>query len=257
MCDAIGAVTRAAIGLAWLALAAPLLAGCAAPPAADQGARVSVNVSALSTEEAAGLTRYVLWPANENITPTNLQFREYAEYINRALKQQGFNEVESLDEADIVLMVVYGIGDPEQHLRTYRVPQFGQTGVASATTRGTMTYYGGYGTYTGTTTYQPRWGITGYTTHVESRTTFTRSLGMMAVHADAVHGKQVEELWTVSVVSVGPSGDLRRIFPVMVAAAQPYLGVSTERAIQIQLREEADEVIAIRDGMEAIAPVEE
>ncbi|MHC4295036.1 MAG: hypothetical protein ACYSTL_05570, partial [Planctomycetota bacterium] len=147
------------------------------------------------------------------------------------------------------------ISEPKEHPYSYSVPHFGQTGISSSSTYGTLQSFGNYGTYSGTTTYQPTYGITGYSNHVGTYVTYTRRFNLVACDLDIYRREEkVKELWRVLAVSTGSSGDLRRVFPILVAAAQPYLGENTDRKfVKVKLKEHDDEVVQIRDGEAALA----
>lgn len=241
----------------WLARLGPLLflaalTGCV---------QYRVAVSALAAPGADLARRYVLIPADENTSPEDLQFQEYAQYLHRAMALQGFKQAPDSRDADIFVLMAYTIGDPQEHVQAYSVPQWGQTGVASRTTYGTANtfgsanVYGNSGSYSGTTNYsittyyQPTYGITGYSTRITKSTTYTRLLNLFAFDAAQTRsGRDPDELWRVSVVSTGRSGDLRSVFPVLVAAAHPYLGKATGgRAVTLTLSENDSRVRQIRD----------
>jgi hypothetical protein len=227
------------------------LFGCAASP------QFNLSVSALAAPGAEAARRYVLLPGNEGVKPGDLQFQEYAEYVHRAMALQGFEKAASEQDAQLFVVAAYSIGDPQQHTYTYSVPQWGQTGISSATTYGTANTYGtvsNYGTYSGatsysgTTYYQPTYGVTGFSSGVGQYITYTRTLGLIAFDAASTRaGSEPKELWRVSVVSTGSSGDLRLIFPYLVTAAQPYVGKATAgKAIDVSFGESDVRVAQIR-----------
>jgi hypothetical protein len=133
----------------------------------------------------------------------------------------------------------YGIGEPKQHIASYSLPSFGQIGVASSSTFGTVS---SYGTVSATTTYTPSYGVTGSTSHAFSYDTYDRWLRLSAI--DAAHLKSsgvVESLWRTDVKSTGSSGDLREIFPIMVFAASPYIGNDTGKAVRTKTKQKSKE----------------
>ena len=152
------------------------------------GIKFRAAVNALAAPDALEQRRYVLISGAEDISEQDLEFQEFAEYIEIALGRQGFQPISDPEQADAVIVLGYSVGDPETHLYTYSIPHWGQTGYSSATTygsastTGSASSYGGYtnyqGTtnYNGTTYYQPRYGITGYSTGIGEYTTFTREL---------------------------------------------------------------------------------
>ncbi|MBW1921590.1 MAG: hypothetical protein JRI81_15395 [Deltaproteobacteria bacterium] len=176
-----------------------------------------------------------------------MQFKEYASYVERALTSAGYIRANDFKDARIAIFLSYGIGDPKEHLYSYSLPVWGQTGISSSTTYGTITSYGSYGSYQGTTTYTPTYGIKGYTSHVGSYTTFFRFLILDAFDLKEYRrSKKVIEAWRTTVTSRGSSGDLRRVFPVLVAAAKPYIGTDTGKQVHITLTEQDKTVLEIK-----------
>ena len=209
-----------------------LMAGCASVP------KYHVNVDSLQAPDTDNRKSFILLPGNKNTSANDLQFKEYAAYINRALISRGFVPAESIETAQLAIFVVYGIGDPKQHQYSYSLPVWGQTGVSSSTTYGTLSTYGNYGTYSGTTTYNPTYGITGYTSHVGTYTTYFRFLVLDALDlSEYKKSKKEVQLWKTTVTSTGSSGDPRRVFPVMVAASKPYTATNSGHQINIEIYE--------------------
>ncbi len=206
-----------------------------------------VKIDSIKADSSAGKKTYILLPGNKNTSPDELQFREFSGYVHRALSAQGFKQASSFEEADLAIFVVYGIGDPQEHQYTYSLPVWGQTGVSSSTTFGTLSTYGGLGTYSGTTVYTPTYGTTGYTTHVETYTTYPRYMLLDAYDLN-VYRKEKKEVqsWKTTVTSTGSSDDLRRVFPVLAAASKQYIGSNTGRKVEIQLYETDSAVIEIK-----------
>ena len=211
-----------------------------------------VNVDSLSAAESSAGKRFILLPGNKDTNMHDLQFKEYASYINRALIAQGYNPSETFETADLAIFLSYGIGDPQEHQYSYSLPVFGQTGVSSANTFRTLNTYGNFGSYSSTTTFTPTYGIKGYTQHSGSYTIFFRFLLLSAYDLE-VYRKQEKEVqvWKTTVTSSGSSGDLRRVFPILVAASRPYIGVNTGQQIKVIL-DETDQVVIDIKGVNTI-----
>lgn len=226
-----------------------LSAGCAIQP------KYIINVDALSVPEAATAQKYVLLPGADDISPDDLRFKEFCVYLDRDLASKGFVPANGLDSANAAIFVSYAIGDPKEHIYSYSIPHYGKTGIASSHTSGTIQCHGNSGTFSGTTTYQPSYGITGYSSHIGTYVTYTHWLSLVACDVAACRReKKAIELWRVQAVSTGRSGDLRRVFPMLVTAARPYLAESTnKKSITVTFRENDEEVIRIRDGEAALA----
>lgn len=225
-----------------LAACTLLLCGCARHP------NFHVSVSALAAPRAESARRYVLIPGNEDVQPQDLQFQEYAGYIRNVLDMQGFSQVEDPKNAEIIIVLAYSIGDPQQQSYTYSIPQWGQTGYSSATTYGTLYTSGNYGSYTGQTYFQPTYGITGYSTGVGTVVTYTRAMALVAYDAGSLsQDNKPTEVWRVSAASTGRSGDLRLVFPYLVAGARPYIGRATQgRAVNLVFKYNDKRVLEVQ-----------
>jgi len=220
---------------------AVFLVGCAI------GQRFQINVDSISATDAGIKHKYILLSGLKDVDLADLQLREYASYVERALGLAGYSNAGDFKDASIAVFIAYGIGDPKDHQYSYSLPVWGQTGVSSSTTHGTISSYGSSATYHGTTTYTPTYGITGYTTQVGSYTTFLRFLILDAVDLDEYRrSKKVVQIWKTTVTSRGTSGDLRRVLPVLVTAAKPYIGTNTGRQVAVTLREKEKAVLEIK-----------
>jgi len=226
------------------AIALLFLAGCASM----RQPRFHVVVDSLASEAADQHRTYILLPGNEGVTWEDLQFQEYSRYVQRALEARGFRPAEQPEDADVAIVLSYGIGDPQTRQYTYSLPVWGQTGVSSSHTYGTATAYGNTASYSGTTTYTPSYGITGYTSHVGSVTTYFRYALITAYDFAEFRATEKQiQLWRTTITSSGSSGDLRRVFPILVSASVPHLGTNTGQQVEVQLYESDDAVRAIRD----------
>lgn len=199
--------------------------------------RFIVNVDAISAMDTSQVCYYLL-PADSTVDPGGLQFAEYSRYIKRALERKGLTPAENLLQAELVVFVAFGIGDPEQHTYSYSVPTWGQTGVASSRTTGSASVFGNFGNYSSTTTYTPQYGITGSRTALGSFTTYDRFIVLDAYSVENSNEPAIgNQLWKTTIKSTGSSGDLRRVFPVMVAAARNYVGENTGQIVEVTLFE--------------------
>lgn len=205
-----------------------LLCGCAA----TSGSSYSVQVDSIGNH--AGKRGYVLLPGNNGVTMQDLQYREFAEYVRRALKKQGFTEANTPQQAKIAIFLRYGIGDPKTHHYTYTVPTFGQTGTQTTTNAWATGSFGGFASYQSRTT--PTYGITGSQTYTGSYVTYTRYIILEAIDLDVYNDNQtIQPVWKTKIVSTGSSGDLREVFPGILAGAQDYIGQNTARLVDLSI----------------------
>ncbi|MBK8163428.1 MAG: hypothetical protein IPK65_09865 [Gammaproteobacteria bacterium] len=221
-----------------------VLSGCATVGLQPQ---YHVEVDSLASSEAKEKHTYLLLPGNEGVEWEDLQFQEFAMYLMRALNSQGFIATDKAEDADVAIVLSYGIGDPREHQYSYALPVWGKTGISSSHTYGTATSYGNSVNYSGTTTYTPTYGVTGYTTQIGSVTTYYRYALITGYDFKAFKdsNKQIQ-LWRTTITSTGSSGDLRQVFPILIGAAIPYLASNTGKKIPVRLYESDEVVRAIK-----------
>jgi hypothetical protein len=221
-----------------------LLAGCVT---VDNRTLFTVGINSFVRPGTEALKTFALFPSQERITADDLQFLEFSAYVERALTSRGFIKASDLSSADLAIFVAYGIGDPKTQTYTYNLPVWGQTGVASSTTIGNVNVYGKTGTYSQTTTNTPQYGIMGYTNHQGSVTTFIRHAFLTAYDLVTFRESKLEKVvWETRMASVGSSGDLRMVFPIMIAASRPYIGVSTGKIMDVSLHEDDVPVLEVK-----------
>jgi len=207
----------------------------------------NIAVDSLASLQAPSKKTYLLIPGNEGVTWDDLQFQEFAIYLMRVLNAQGYVSAKSADEADLAIILSYGIGDPQTHQYSYSLPTWGQTGVSSANTYGTATTYGNTTSVNATTTYQPTYGVTGYNTYTGTRVTFFRYAFITGYDFGKYkETEQQTQLWQTTITSTGSSGDLRRVFPILIGASAPYLATNTGQKVNVSLKEEDKVVKAVK-----------
>ncbi|MFZ4690506.1 MAG: hypothetical protein ACOYLS_14815 [Polymorphobacter sp.] len=216
---------------------------------------INMAVSSYAAPAAAQFTKFVILP-DKGIDAESLEFREYSSHIEKIMSIKGWEKVYSVDDASSIVFVSYGIGDPKQHNFSYSVPTFGQTGVASSSTSGSINSYGNTATYNATTTYTPSYGVTGYVPVSGQYTTYDRWLKLNAIDLTEFRAsKKLQEIWRLSVSSTGSSGDLRKIFPYMAYAAMPYLAENSGKAVSVVIPEDGKQIKAFLLPQQAFAPV--
>jgi hypothetical protein len=217
--------------------------------------RVAVSVNSLAEPDSFQKNRYVILSNMEGVDSSDLQFKEYSGYIDNILNEKGFTKASSPDDAQIVIFLAYGMGGPDAHQQTYSSPVFGQTGVSSSTTYGTVSSNrGGTATYSGTTNYTPTYGVTGFTEHVKTRITFTKGIILEAIDVSTFKNeKKMVPVWKVYVMSIGSSNDLRLMFPFMAVAMKPYIGINTGKQVIVGIPENDPQVLQLRERSRPVA----
>jgi hypothetical protein len=225
------------LNIACLMTTSFVLWGCAAS--------FNVSVDSIADPDVTDKHSYILLPGNAGTSVSDLQFREYANYVRKALNRHGFNESSSA-EADLAIFIIYGIGDPQRTPYSYSLPIYGKTG--GGTTTLSLSSYGtdGYSNTSGTITSKPTYGIVGTTTYSGENVDFFRFLIVDALDlARFRRDSTTAVLWRTMATSFGSSGDLRRVFPVLVGASAEYLGSNTHQRIDMSLTEDDRRVQAV------------
>lgn len=201
-----------------------------------------VTVDALAANGGSELRSYSLVSGNADGSVEDLQFQEYARYLDRALLARGFTAVMPSQSAQLTIVLSYGVHGPFTTEENYSQPIWGQTGFRTvyrfprrpdgALCREGGRYY-----------YQPTYGVTGYSTGQRSVTTFAQYVTIEAFPSAEFHqpGRQ-QVIWRVDIESIGKRSDLRQGFPIMLAAAVPYIGSNSGQKVELELDEDADAV---------------
>jgi len=194
---------------------------------------IEISVNALAAPDAAGAdhSSYILASAQADITDGDLQFQEFSRYVERAFSAKGMKRTTDPDKADVVVLLSYGIGDPKTFQSSVAIPVWGPTGISSLNTTGRVIG----NSFSSTTTVTPSYGIAGYSNIETSNTYYTRNARLVAFKKDELKKGGSNQLWKVSIVSTGSSGDLRFIFPFLMTAASPYIGKNPGRMVTVQL----------------------
>lgn len=225
-----------------------LLTACSSYPT------YNVSVDAICAPTAFKKKKYVLLPEGNSVKANDLQFQEFAAYTENALEERGFERADTIDSADVAILLSYGISEPEVLEYTCSVPIWGQTGGSSTQKSGKSTSSHGSTTYTENTTHTPSYGIIGSKNEVRRSTRYTKHMTLsarsLANYKQSGSLDEAEELWSTKTSSSGSSDDLRRIFPVLLVAAKPHIGRSTHQKLHLILTHDedlAEEIAALTD----------
>lgn len=203
---------------------------CVSLTACARSVRVEVNSLADRAEGNPAGKNCLVLPGGEDAGRDDLQFREFAAQAAASLEQRGCRSVDRLEDADLAVLLSYGIGEPvivEQ--RDYVI-------------------------------YRPwgRWSR-GIPEYVPVVTTYVFNTGSIALEArkvekgappspNAAQGKKAEsavtvsigrQLWKVSASHAGQQIDLRSLFPWLLTAAKDYYGVDSGQSVMVRVPAEA------------------
>ncbi|OGS19054.1 MAG: hypothetical protein A2219_03700 [Elusimicrobia bacterium RIFOXYA2_FULL_50_26] len=220
-----------------------LMTGCTATT------RYCVMIDAINGKQPINKKCCYIFPGFKDLPSDDLQFLEYKGHVKHGLQAKGYSVVEDVNEANIIVFLTYGIGEPKLQMYSYYVPVIGQTGYKSTHTYGSLFSFNNVTLFKAKTTNEPEYGIVGDMTHEVSYTTYDRHIIIDAYDKIALMENQNNrQLWQTKIFSTGRSGDLRSVFPALIAAAIPFISENTGKAIQIDLTEDDESVKVIIDG---------
>lgn len=226
-----------------------LFAGCGSTTYLSNGYgnKITTSVNSFGNYNMSGKTFYIESGDNK-VSSNDVEFREYANYVANSLKCQGATETTDKRNADMCILVNYGISD-ESYTETVPIPIWGQTGISSISTTSTTTgsaYGNAYGSATRignsvygsanssvygnsttntTTRVNPSYGVTGYTSVDRRVSMYCRILNIYGY--DNKQTASANMLWKTNLSSCGNSSDLRNILPYMAYAAWGNMGKSS------------------------------
>jgi hypothetical protein len=210
-----------------------------------------VGIDSINDGQELANKTYVLVPGNSELEAGDLQFREFATYLGRALKMNGYTAAGVNQTPEIEIYLSYGLGSPQPRVRTYAVPVWGQTGVDITTVEKTIETRSGASKTISRTNITPEYGVTGYTLQEKTYTTYPKYVEIDAYKIkNAKPGDKLEELWKTTIHSEGKRNELRHVFPILIAAAAKYLGGNTGQEIEISLTADQAEVKMIKGSKE-------
>jgi hypothetical protein len=219
-----------------------------------------ISVTSFGNYNLNGKTFYIE-SGDNNISSYDVEFKEYADYIEKSLISAGAIKYYDKKKADMCIILTYGISD-ESYIESVPIPIWGQTGISSisSTSNTTGSAYGSatrignsvYGSIQGNTTtntttiVNPSYGITGYRNVNRKVTVYRRFLNVYAY--DNTNKNETIMLWKTNIISDGYSSDLRKVIPVMSYAAISYFGNSSGETKNHYIFEDNEDFINWKEG---------
>ena len=166
---------------------------------AGAGAYFTVNVDSLA-DSSASQAAYILIPGQETISIHDLQFREFANYVDWVLMSRGFRKASDVRDAEIAVLVSYGIGEPQTTAYTYSLPIYGVTGGGTSTFDASIVGLGGSSNISGTIHQPVTRGVVGSTIQTKTVTNFARFVVLDAIDLFAYRDSgEIVPVWKTTV----------------------------------------------------------
>ena len=167
---------------------------------------------------------YSIKALGENTDVNSLRFQQHAATLIQMLNTKGYTQVDTDHVAEQTIYFDYGIEKIKEEVQTYSEPNitFGMSWGFP------YRYYGRH--------YHPynNFWYGGDTTYRKVYSYYNRYITLLA--KDSLN----KELWRVDASSIGESKNLRKIVPMLLEAAEDYIGKNTSEPIKITMREKKD-----------------
>jgi len=211
-----------------------LIAGCTMP------VRVQVDALAAAGGVESGLRYRLVNSENEN---EGLRWQYTANLVERALEMKGYRrEHMNADAVGATISVKTHISEPLTETREYSEPVHLVSGGYHGSVRTAVRdSSGNVSGYVQTPVYIPRdYYFAGYRDRSVKVVVYEKTLMMSAMNGDG------EELWNIELKLIDDGADLRKALPYLLSAALPYIGNSTESAVIVEIKEDAESLSKIR-----------
>lgn len=196
---------------------------------------------------------YILGSGMQNVSSSDLYFMEYSRYVRKALHEQGYREVQKSDDAAMTIFFSYGMSQGRQVHETYTRPVYGTVGGHLVDVTVTERDASGQKTKTTKTVQVPyRTEVVGLERRTESYTLYTAHMVLEAKtqsETNATDGEASHQLWKTVVSTTNKLDDLRRLMPIMIGAAAPYLGQDTGQVITVKMTEDDTRAERFRESV--------
>lgn len=192
------------------------LSGCAS----DGMSSVQTTVTSFHRIEAGTVVgkKLAIIPITDMQSDQNLEYVTYRDIISRKLGERGLVIVSDPMEADWVGSIIYLIDGGQERSDVVSVPQFGMTGGGTTFYSGNVSGAGGYGTYSGTASTMPTFGVTGYSAQTVRSVTYTRKIGLEIYDISKPGQEKPTKLYEAVAVSKGRCNSLAGVFESMAGA---------------------------------------
>jgi len=239
---------------------------CIALTVSGCGTLYKLDVTAYNNPNIDVGTSYVILSGNPDIPVSSPEFVEYASQVERALEPKGFTRVADDDptKAALGIYVSMAVSDPAKRYHSvqtglYESPYADESAAAvrgSGQSGGSNPGSGGTSQAKMPASPAPEM-LSGVAENSFATTVFTKHLNLVAIDLQSYIKEIAEvgredavpvEVWSVDIETTGQPSDLSEVFPVMVAAGQPYLGDSTDDVVQTKLSGSDQRVQHIKSG---------
>lgn len=215
------------------------------------GTLYKLDVTAYNNPNIEVGKSYVVLSGNPDLSVSSPEFIGYANQVEKALEPKGYRRVQDgdLSVAELGIYVSMSISDPTKRYHSVRTAvyesPYPQESASQVRASGGGNPGGGgtSGAQTMPAT-PPQEELSAVEEQGFATTVYTKHLNLVAIDLQkyikdiAEQGRQEAvpaEVWSIDIETTGQPRDLGEVFPVMMAAGQPYVGDSTKDVVQLKM----------------------
>ncbi len=208
-------------------------------PATDHGATT------------AELQSYKIKSKNPALGEENLRYKEASDYVKTALSGKGLYEAPSMEKADIIVELEYGMDAPRSKIENVSVPVYAQTGGGVRYEQVPVVDSKGNSSLRTVAVYDPpRTELIGYDEVPRQVTLYEKYLRITARENKlGAEGRPPAEVWNVSATAEDESKDLRKYLPILASATVGYIGKDSSNQRSVKIKDPSQLTDFIKKGM--------
>jgi hypothetical protein len=172
--------------------------------------RVDVSITAYAQSELPPGKQFVLQGPDPRYPGGDPSWPAYARILTKALEAKGF--VPAASSPDLIIRVTYRVGDTLTSVSTMTTPT-----------------------------------KDGSTDSTSVSTTNLRTIQIEALDAASAASGKPTVVWSIHAQSRGSGDGLAKVFPVMVAAMESYVGVTAEQEVKVSKYDNDPEVVRLTE----------
>ena len=214
------------------------------------GTLYTLDVYAVNDPEQDLDKTYVLLSANPDLKIDSPEFISYASQVEKVLAEKGYERRYDDDLSSVALGIYLSanVSDPSKQYHTvqtgiYENSSYSQDSPGNSRSGGGITRQNPQSA-SSTPQQAPPEYLSGVAESGFATTVFTKHLNLIAFDLQkylkdiATVGREdavPAEVWSIDVETTGQPSDLGEVFPVMIAAAEPYMTKRTDDVVRVKL----------------------
>jgi hypothetical protein len=224
-------------------LSIALLSGCATT--------YKFKVDAISNPQVNTGVSYRITNRNLAGGDEDLRAKEAADFVKTALSGKGLYEADSMDSADMIVELEYGMEEPRTKMSTISTPVFAEVPGGVRYVQVPVVGPDGKITYTMIAVREPSTReYIGDQESVVVETVYEKYMRITARQNPKENGADTDgaQIWSVYVTNEDERNDLRQYLPVMASAAIDFIGENSVTQQEVKLKDTDDVVTFVKKG---------